>query len=306
MPRSITVILDIASDGRVSLRETAPAATEAALERSRSRPRKPPRPPEFDVPFDAVYSNRKGYDETYLDKKNKAITVELPVLDPGLQQQAAALLPPLAGEVLNYDGYSAVVHAKRRLAIYTAANVNGGQRFALGRPEDEWRFDPRIARSAQLGNFYYKNNQFDRGHLTRREDMEYGSSPVKAIARAADTCHWTNCAPQHSAFNQDKELWQGLERHVLEDSVKGNVFAAQVFTGPVLDEGDPIWQKFEDIQYPVRFWKIAVALTSSNRLFAAGFILDQSEVIAEHGIEGAVRYPSVLQDLPGARRRDQE
>jgi endonuclease G, mitochondrial len=35
----------------------------------------------------------------------------------------------------------------------------------------------------------------------------------------------------------------------------------------------------------VRFWKIAVALTSENQPFAAGFVLDQSEVIAQFGIE---------------------
>jgi endonuclease G len=240
------------------------------------------------VPFDANYANREGYDPAFL---GGGFIVPLPIMGDDLEWAAEPLLGTEAEYELKYDGYSVAMHSERRLAIYTAANVDGGHRFALGRPADEWRYDPRISRAVQLGNFYYQNNKFDRGHLTRREDMEYGGSARAAVARAADTLHWTNCTPQHSGFNQSKELWQGLERHVLEDSLEANVFGAQVFTGPILDEGDPAWDKFPEIQYPTRFWKVAAAVTSSGRLFAAGFILDQSEVIAQQGIEAAVEVP---------------
>jgi endonuclease G len=291
MTRSITLTLDIADDGQVTVRPGSAGLIEAALERSRSLARRsPPRPAPIDVPFDADYANRAGYDPAFLAGAGAGFVVPLPVLGADLERDAEPLLDSDEYE-LRYDGYSVVMHAERRLAIYTAANVDGGHRFALGRPADEWRYDPRISRAVQLGNFYYQNNKFDRGHLTRREDMEYGASPRAAVARAADTLHWTNCTPQHSGFNQSKELWQGLERHILEDSLEAEVFAAQVFTGPILDEGDPTWDRFPDIQYPNRFWKVATAVTSSGRLFAAGFILDQSEVIAQQGIEAAVEVP---------------
>lgn len=282
MARSVTVTLDISADGVVTLRDQAPGPPEVTPP--------PPQPPPVETPAAGDYASRGGYDPDFLAGGGVAISVPLPTLPKALEDLAAKFLDGSGGCVLTYDAYSAVVHAARRLAFYTAANVDGGNRFQLGRPPDRWRFDPRIAADAQLDNFYYANNKFDRGHLTRREDMEFGDTPAAATARADDTFHWTNCTPQHSGFNQSRELWQGLERHILEGSLQANRFAAQVITGPVLDAGDPVWERFPDIQYPARFWKIAAALTSQNRLFAAGFILDQTAVIAAEGIR-AVEVP---------------
>lgn len=290
-PRSITITLDIDDDGRVAVRQQD-GATESFVDRQERESSTAPaaRPPEYNVPFDLNYGAggaRKGYDPVFLGPN---FSVPLPDLG-SLKSEATQLLGQKGKYVLDYRGYSLVMHAKRKLAIYTAANVNGGSRFKLGRPHDEWRYDPRIDRSAQIGDYYYAKNQFDRGHLTRYEDMEYGASVTDALQSAADTLHFTNCSMQHAKFNQTKALWQGLEQHVLEQSVKANTFAAQVLTGPVLDPGDPVWERFKDVQYPLRFWKIAVAVTSAQQLFAAGFILDQSDVVDRYGIEAAVEVP---------------
>ncbi|MCV2354025.1 DNA/RNA non-specific endonuclease [Paucibacter sp. B2R-40] len=177
------------------------------------------------------------------------------------------------------------------MALYSAANVDFGGRYDMRRPPDVWRLDPRIAADAQLTSFYYANNQFDRGHLTRREDMEYGATRMQALVSAADTCHWTNCTPQHAQFNQNKQLWQGIERHLLEGAVELQSFRAQVITGPIFDAGDPSWSKYPEIQYPVKFWKVVAALTDAGRLFATANILDQSAVIEKLGIEKAREVP---------------
>lgn len=291
--RSITITLDIDDDGSVAIRRQG-AATEsftALLERSASAA-PASRPPEYDIPFDLDYGPggaRKGFKPGF-SALGPNFNVPLPELG-SLKNEATELLGQPGKNVLDYRGYSLVMHAKRKLAIYTAAHVDGSNRHQLSRPADEWRYDPRIDRSAQIGNYYYAKNQFDRGHLTRYEDMEYGASVSDAIQSAADTLHWTNCSMQHAKFNQTKTFWQGLEQHILELSVKAKAFEAKVFTGPILDPGDPVWEKFKDIQYPTRFWKIAVAVTSAQQLFAAGFILDQSEVIDKYGIEADVEVP---------------
>ena len=109
-----------------------------------------------------------------------------------------------------------------------------------------------------------------------------------ALQSAADTCHWTNCTPQHKGFNQNKELWQGVERHLLEFAILEDEFDAQVFTGPILDEDDPVYERFPDIQYPARFWKVVVVKDSDTTgLFATAFILDQSDVIDQFGLDEA-------------------
>ena len=219
--------------------------------------------------------------------------MHLPKLGDATEAAAAPLLKKVGANtnVLHYHHYSVVMHAERRLAIYSAANVDFGGRWELSRPTDVWRTDPRIATDAQLTNFYYRNNKFDRGHLTRREDLEFGKTWKSALVSAADTCHWTNCTPQHEKFNQNKELWQGIERYILEETVEGDAFRAQVITGPILSEDDPSWVAFPKIQYPVRFWKVVAAVDANGKLFATAYILDQSGVIDQFGIEAAREIP---------------
>lgn len=236
----------------------------------------------FDVPFDSDYSKRKGYQSGFLGKAE--LEVGLPHLDAGLQAVAAPLLQPKEGNrfALHYHNYSVVMHKHRRLPIFSAANVSFANRFDMNRPADVWRRDPRILAEHQLENWYYARNNFDRGHMTRREDLEFGAKPAMALASAADTCHWTNCVPQHSRFNQNKEIWHGIERYVLEQSILGGEVNAQIITGPILDDGDP---DYREIQYPVQFWKVVAAVTPEKKLFATAYIASQVEVIAQFGIE---------------------
>jgi endonuclease G len=283
--RRVTVTLGVAPDGRVRVvDERFERSAEVATEAMR-------RTPAFDIEFDPDYSGRAGFDADFLGTGD--LRVQLPKLSDSLEVAAAELLKKSATNkyVLKYHNYSVVMHAERRLAIYSAANVDFANRFDMSRPADVWRADPRIRADAQLTNFYYRKNKFDRGHLTRREDLEFGKTWAVALASAADTCHWTNCVPQHERFNQNKELWQGIERYILEQSVKADKFRAQVITGPILAEDDPVWDAFPDVRYPVRFWKVVAAVNSNKQLFATAYILDQSEVVDRYGIEAAREVP---------------
>ncbi|UXH79068.1 DNA/RNA non-specific endonuclease [Roseateles amylovorans] len=291
--RTVLVTLEIDPSGQARVVGSAGASLEATSGSFEARPN-PSEGAPFDVPFNAKYDDREGYAEDFLAPG--AVSVKLPELSPALAQAAAVLIgaPADAGpekHLLKYHNYAVVMHKTRRLALFSAANVDFSGRFAMSRPTDVWRTDPRIKLEEQLSNFYYARNQFDRGHLTRREDLEFGSTRKAALQSAADTCHWTNCTPQHAKFNQNKELWQGVERHVLEDAIERDSFKAQVITGPVLQEDDPVWDRFPEIQYPVRFWKVVAALNSENELFATAYILDQSEVIDQYGIEAAPAIP---------------
>jgi len=265
-----------------------PAATDGTVDmpRSSSQPRESVAESfaDFDAPLAADYASRGGYDPAFL---GNGLSVPLPMLSRALKAEAAKLTAAPGGIELRYLGYSAIQHARRRLPMLTAANIDFSGRFAMRRPRDRWLIDPRIPADQQLGEFYYAKNQFDRGHMTRREDMEYGATRQEALERATDTMHFTNCAPQHSRFNQAKDTWQGLEMHLLEDSILRTDFRAMLLTGPVLAADDPSWDRFPDIAYPRLFWKVAVARTADGAPFAAAFLLDQSDAIARFGIEAA-------------------
>jgi endonuclease G len=105
------------------------------------------------------------------------------------------------------------------------------------------------------------------------------------IAKAAndDTFHFTNCSPQHWSFNQGKNLWQGLENHLLETATKADR-RISVFTGPVFAADDP---RYDGIQVPERFWKVVAFVRDNGTMGAAGFLVSQEELLAEADREAA-------------------
>ena len=316
--RLVTLTLAIDEDGSVSI-ASGGGTTEASLVEDAPVAEKKKKNI-IHAPVDPATDWVSGYDPDFLGSGD--LRVNLPeVLDKGdiapLKDFYGQTFTPQekAAGVLKYDGYSVVMNKARRFAFYSAANINWGMRPAISGREDDWLFDDRIDRKHQVDNSYYKNNKFDRGHLTRREDMEWGSNPKAAVCRANGTCTWTNCTPQHSIFNQDKHpdksihLWQGLERYILEETAEAGQFSVQAFTGPILGAADPVYR---EIAYPLDFWKIVVAVDAKGKLFATGYVLGQKEVIDQFGLKEAAEIPfgaygtyqrsiATIEDLTGLR-----
>lgn len=178
---------------------------------------------------------------------------------------------------LAYPRFTVLLDPRRRFAVSTAVAIDGGSLQEILR-QGRWRLDTRIARREQAGAGIYAKNDLDRGHLVRRSDPGWGTVE-EALEATTATFYYPNAAPQASGFNQSKELWVGLEDHVLQYADAADLRVA-VFTAPVLDDDDP---PYKGIQIPRRFWKIAA--WSSTRvpeepvLAATGFVLDQSELI---------------------------
>jgi endonuclease G len=234
------------------------------------------------IEIDTDYSDREGYNPAFLGGGNRR--VPLPRMTPAMIRDAAVNLEPAEGAPeyeLPYYHYSVVMNAKRRLAFFTAVNIDGTQEKNLGkREQDKWIFDKRVETRLQIGNEWY-GKPFDRGHLVRRLDPAWGRT--KAIAKAAndDTFHFTNCSPQHSQFNQDKNLWQGLENYLLDTATKEDR-RISVFTGPIFAAVDPV---YEGVRVPKQFWKVAVWVRPDSTMGAAGFIVSQEELLTAMGLE---------------------
>lgn len=180
--------------------------------------------------------------------------------------------PAAATTRLDYARFSVLLREDRRFAAVTAVVIDGATLRDLPR-SGEWRLDPRVPADAQAGPEVYSRNDLDRGHLVRRRDPGWGDVGEARDATEA-TFFYTNAAPQAAGFNQSKELWLGLEDHVLAYAETTDQRLA-VFTAPVLDDGDP---PYRGIRVPLRFWKIA-AWRRGETLAAAGFVLDQSELV---------------------------
>jgi endonuclease G len=189
---------------------------------------------------------------------------------------------------LAYFHYSVYMNKRRRTAWFSAANVDGDQRPAIGKRQgDRWYIDPRILKSEQLGQGAFEPG-IDRGHLTRREDTAWGSNVAQATAANNDTFHFTNCSLQASAFNRGKDRWQGLEQFLLEKHAKKEKRRMVVITGPLFAPNDPVYKNDRmnySVRCPLQFWKVCVLVRQDESPSATAFVLGQEDIKDLGGFE---------------------
>jgi endonuclease G, mitochondrial len=253
VPLSITLTIGEETSSSESFSEqlTSTVSTEAARPKS-------------------YYQGYKGYEPDFLD-----VPLPLPTLTEDQRRNAAKNSEAATGTdatVLPYTHFSVVMNRRRQLAYYTVVNIDGNQSSDLSRGRDRWYFDSRIAESEQIGEELYRRNALDRGHLVRRLDPVWGSQANRAND---DTFHFTNCSPQHEKFNQGQDLWQGLENYILDNADTRNR-KVTVFTGPVMDDRDPI---YKGIRLPLAFWKIIAYVKTDGSLATAAYMLEQGRLI---------------------------
>jgi endonuclease G len=159
----------------------------------------------------------------------------------------------------------------RKLAFFTAVNINGGELKQVPRSSDRWYFDPRIDRNYQSGPELYASNDLDRGHLVRRLDPVWG----KAAARANEhTFHFTNASPQHRNLNQ--KTWLNLEDYILDNAGRHDL-KVTVFTGPVFRDDDMLYRGRYRI--PAEFWKVVAMVKPDGDLSATAYLQTQKNLI---------------------------
>ena len=222
------------------------------------------------MPFiDRNYGRRRGYNPDFLG-------IELPL--PTVTNRRRVAKMEDGGHEIPYQHFSVVMHKKRRLALFTASNVDA--RRHRRRPEDgrdytrdglgglrdgdseKWSTDPRISDHHQLPDVFFTRDRqsFDKGHLVRREDVAWGSSYEQVRRANGDTFHTTNCCPQTKDFNRSG-AWRQLERLVLREAKDEKLC---VFSGPLLRSRDRRFYGVDDdgetvVKIPSIYWKVVVS-----------------------------------------------
>lgn len=240
------------------------------------------------VRVDSDYSNRNGFITTFLP----GVEIGLPTLTGDLANEVAPLRatePEAVDGELKYEHFSVKLHRTKRIAIFSATNIDGETYLAVDRDTgevkaaegDRWFKDPRVSESFTLNQDFYSawSTYFDRGHLTRRTDPTWGTEEEAKRANA-DTFHFTNCSPQHFRFNQKAKFWQGVERYVLETGVlaQGVRRALCVFQGPIFD--DTIDRYADNVQIPSSYFKVVVWM-GKDKFKAVGLVVDQGALLDE-------------------------
>lgn len=241
--------------------------------------------------IDPDYSNREGFDKQFL-----GTLVDLPKIKAGRLAEVTPV-KTTTDNVLKYHHFSVVLNRPRKMAWFTAVNIDSASWAKLkdqipSRKDigaDTWNLDPRLDDADQIHKEFYKGNDFDIGHQVRREDPVWGPDLAFAIKCNNDTFHLANACPQHKEFNQGtgpadpgdtttgKTLWQGLENYIL-DNAHTYGLKVNVYTGPVLNPSDKVFEQ-TGIQIPEAFWKVVVLQKSSGGLSATAYLVSQASLI---------------------------
>ncbi|WP_353981262.1 DNA/RNA non-specific endonuclease [Salinicola endophyticus] len=214
-------------------------------------------------------SDRQGFAQDFLDD----FTVALPT-PVGERAEDVTPVPGRDDGRLDYTHFSLVMSRSRRLAIFTALNLDGRRLVSVPRENDDWRFDPRIDPALQAGEELYARNPLDRGHLVRRTSANWGELAEQANA---DTFHFTNCTPQMAAFNQ--RTWLGLEDYLLEHA-RADRQRLCIFTGPVFRASD---RDYRGVRIPEAYWKVIAFRGEDGRPSATAYMIDQTDELDELG-----------------------
>jgi endonuclease G len=233
----------------------------------------------------------KGYDRKFIEG------VDLPTLHCELDTDILKTTEFPDG-IIPYINYSVMMSTNRLFAYYSAANIDGRSYQKIPR-KDYWRKDNRV-KNAQLGQELYKaaDADFDRGHLTKREDVQWGSTLALALKAADSTFYFTNAVPQHKDLNRD--VWRSLEDYILHTETRKKQLRICVMTGPVLKDSDPEFKTSvndKNIQIPLHFWKIVYFQKEDNQLYRVGFLMSHSSLLKSTGIIYDLEMGSTAEDL---------
>ena len=276
---------------RITVSLGATPAHEAVTESVELEAAKPTPPGGAFVPKSvADYAGYEGYDEKFLSGGTKLA----PVVVPMPEATDPSVLAPLkaGGTRLDYQNFSLKMHAKRRLALFTASNVT--EESNLREPEkgrdysrgglfsERWFPDLRLDDKYQIPDVFYVKDQgaFDKGHIVRRDDVAWGSTFELLLRGNVCSFHVTNCSPQVEGYNRSdsgEKNWGDLENHVLSEAASERLC---VFAGPVLADDDRTFagkgSKGTSLRalVPRRFWKVVVARVNDG-LASYGFVLEQ-------------------------------
>jgi endonuclease G len=236
------------------------------------------------------FRDRNGYNPSFLGEG--PLNVPMPIIGPHMVDLVARTK---AGEpVINYRNFSVVLSKPRRLAIFTAVNIDGTS-SRNPRRVPSFQLDPRLDADQQTGEAMYRNNDLDRGHLVRRLDPCWGDED-KSNQANVDSMYFPNISPQHKDLNQ--KIWNDLEDHVL-GTVDDRDFRVSVFTGCLFKDTDPEQQR-SHVKVPMAFWKVIVSLSrdggrsrgrgrgrdgGSPQLQTQAFVMSQAHLVKPGDLE---------------------
>ncbi|MFB5676110.1 DNA/RNA non-specific endonuclease [Paenibacillus terreus] len=207
----------------------------------------------------------KGYDPLFLGTDHQ---IDFPTLTGKVKEHALK-----GGEIFDFTHFSLVMNKETKFALYSIAIVDKYKHRNIERGNNDWHYDERIGKNNQVGDELYEQNDWDRGHLTRRYDICWGDQAEQANY---DSFCWANITLQHHDFNTG--IWNDLENWLLDYVEDGGEMI--VTTGPVHKDNDSEYCGVHQpsgckIKVPYGFWKSITFVDQNQSLRTLAFIIRQ-------------------------------
>lgn len=176
---------------------------------------------------------------------------------------------------LLYPNYSVVLASARRMALFTASNVDRQKLRVLPRAADVFSPDPRWPVDQQPDPGWFGGDVRPGTLVTRQEvawgELVQGEEGKASILVTGLTNLYPNVTPQFDTLALG--VWEQLERWAITDHNR-RAARVSIFSGPVLRDDDPI---VRGVKMPARFWKIIVSrnVNDGPRLIVDAFLIPQ-------------------------------
>ncbi|MEJ1237357.1 DNA/RNA non-specific endonuclease [Chryseolinea sp. T2] len=232
-----------------------------------------------------------SYQENFIS----GFSIPLPKISKSITQ-IATLIDSDDASIIEYPHYCCIMHKTRKLAFYSACNIDGNSVDDVNRSGD-FKSETRINSSFQTGDEFYegRNDIFDKGHLTKYEDVMWGTSISAELKKLGDTTfRFPNCVPQHQTFNRG--MWSSLEKYILDQETDKLNLRICLFTGPLLQQSDPVLvEKINGKSYkvPILFWKVVI-YSQDNKLYGVAFIMSQKTLVKQSGLVKTNRVMEII------------
>jgi len=243
-------------------------------------------------------TTRNGYNPEFL---GKGLQIALPTFSEELEPDVVKVSPEHSAleHWLPYINYSVATNKARRQPICCAFNID--QNLKKSTERIDWSVEDRI--DAQLDNDYYRNNDWDRGHMVMRSNASWGTTPEKAQEASDDTFFYTNACLQHANLNQDEWLEAELWVSNLQDDDNGKISS---FTGPIYGYEGVAKQYItpsgrDPAEIPAAFYKIVAFIDKETKaLSTRAFIMVQDAKTIQDKMgkkyDGSMVIPSICEN----------
>ena len=131
----------------------------------------------------------KGYDPTFL-----GVNIPLPTFTDALENDVLKKSTFTDSVWTEYIHYSLATNKELRQPICVALNID--QKLIQSVKRGGWDEDERVGSEYQLNNDYYRNNDWDRGHLARRSAAAWGVTEQDARDASDGTSLRANRLPR--------------------------------------------------------------------------------------------------------------